>query len=94
MIKVYTAKCSHRVFIFHETFVPGNGKTTPGFNNSLWFDMVWKSYCKQLEVTSNFYMLEVTFAVWLRPQLSWCGMYMWRHSFVNKIYKKYQPSLF
>ena len=41
-----------------------------------------------------FYMLEATFGVWLWHQLNWYSMYMSLHSFVYKIYKKYESLLF
>ena len=43
----------------------------------------------------RFFVTEATFGVWLCSLLiSWCSMYMLRHSFVSKIYKKYQSLLF
>ena len=63
-------------------------KTTPDVNNFpifTWYEIV--TVCSSLHVRA-------TFDVFLWPQLSWCSMYKLRHSFLSKIYKKYQSSLF
>ena len=65
------------------------------FDYSYWDFLYFWLFVLRLLVFRRFFVTEVTFGVWLCSLLiSWCSMYMLRHSFVSKIYKKYQSSLF